>query len=74
MPEFIFLFVFFCFALQHDEGIEFCRQALEAGDDHPMAPRAHVALGIGYSLKAMDLKLKGDRKMLHNKALKAFQQ
>ncbi|KAL4237904.1 Tetratricopeptide repeat protein 7B [Mactra antiquata] len=61
------------FILQYDEGIEFARMALEVGDEHPAASRAHVALGIGYSLRAMEMKLKGNRENLHNKALKAFQ-
>jgi len=59
--------------LQFDEGIEYSLLALEGGDDNPLASRAHVALGIGYSLKAMDVRLKDERQQLHNKALKAFQ-
>ncbi|KAL4237894.1 Tetratricopeptide repeat protein 7B [Mactra antiquata] len=58
---------------KYDEGIEFAKMALEVGDEHPAASRAHVALGIGYSLRAMEMKLKGNRENLHNKALKAFQ-
>lgn len=58
---------------KYDEGIEFARLALKAGDEHPAASRVYVALGIGYSLKAMEMKLKGDRQNLHNEALRAFQ-
>jgi hypothetical protein len=65
IPNFLFL--------QYDEGIEFAKLALEAGDEHPAASRVHVALGIGHSLKAAEMKLKADRQALHNKALRAFQ-
>jgi len=58
---------------QYEEGIEFSRQAIGAGEDHPMASRAHVALGIGLCLKASDKKLQGDRQALHHQALKAFE-
>ncbi|XP_060597572.1 tetratricopeptide repeat protein 7B-like [Ruditapes philippinarum] len=58
---------------KYDEGIEFAKLALEAGDEHPAASRVHVALGIGHSLKAAEMKLKADRQALHNKALRAFQ-
>ena len=58
---------------QYEEGIQFAELALECGEEHPMSARAYVALGVGYSLKAMDMKLKGDRQCFHRKALQAFQ-
>ncbi|XP_052769758.1 tetratricopeptide repeat protein 7B-like [Mya arenaria] len=58
---------------KYDDGIEFSQLAMEAGEDHPMSSRAYVALGIGYCLKAGNMKLQGERQLLHNKALKAFQ-
>ncbi|KAL3873254.1 hypothetical protein ACJMK2_036393 [Sinanodonta woodiana] len=57
---------------KYEDGIMYAEKALEAGDDHPMASRAYVALGIGYSLKAVEMKLKADRQTLHTKALNAF--
>ncbi|KAH3846079.1 hypothetical protein DPMN_088373 [Dreissena polymorpha] len=58
---------------KYDQGITLSKVALEAGDGHPMASRAYIALGVGYSLKASEMKLKADRHYLHNKALKAFE-
>ena len=59
---------------KYDEGINLCKLALEScGEEHPMSARVYVALGVGYSLKAMEMKLKADRQDYHRKALQAFQ-
>ena len=62
------------FRSKYDKGINLCKLALEScGEEHPMSARAYVALGVGYSLKAMEMKLKADRQDFHRKALQAFQ-
>jgi hypothetical protein len=53
--------------------LKFVEDALESvGEDHPMTPRIYVAIGIGYSNKAMEMRLQADRQQLHKKALSSF--
>ncbi|XP_067681303.1 tetratricopeptide repeat protein 7B-like [Haliotis asinina] len=58
---------------QYDEGIQWSKHALDVGQDHPMLSRAYMSLGIGYSMKAHEVKLQGERQILHRNALAAFQ-
>lgn len=37
-----------------------------------MAARVHLALGVGYSMKAMEMRLQTERQELHKKALNMF--
>ena len=49
------------------------QQAIDdCAESHPLLSRLHVAMGIGYSLKAQGTKLQVDRYSLHKKALDAF--
>lgn len=49
------------------------QQAIDdCAESHPLLSRLHVAMGIGYSLKAQGTKLQVDRYGLHKKALDAF--
>ncbi|KAJ8309190.1 hypothetical protein KUTeg_014064 [Tegillarca granosa] len=57
---------------QYDEGIKLAEQALEVSENHPMAARVHLALGVGYSMKAMEMRLQTERQELHKKALNMF--
>ncbi|XP_052106060.1 tetratricopeptide repeat protein 7B-like [Mytilus californianus] len=57
---------------QYDTGIELMEKAVEENTDHSLTARMYVALGVGYSLKALEMKLQGERQTLHKKALEAF--
>ncbi|KAK3093742.1 hypothetical protein FSP39_019579 [Pinctada imbricata] len=64
-----------CYEYLHqvDEGIRLVKQALEGSNENsPLEARLHVALGIGYSLKALEVKLQTDRHNLHKQAVQAF--
>ena len=60
-----------CWLLQIDEGINYAKVAVEM-DDNPLASRAYVALGVGYSLKAEDCKLQAARQEMQKQALHMF--
>ncbi|XP_022328664.2 tetratricopeptide repeat protein 7B-like [Crassostrea virginica] len=64
-----------CFECLHlyNDGINLVQQAIDdCAESHPLLSRLHVAMGIGYSLKAQGTKLQVDRYSLHKKALDAF--
>lgn len=46
--------------------------AVESNIENPLTARLYVALGVGYSLKALEMKLQAERQKLHKKALQAF--
>ena len=47
-------------------------KAVEENTDHSLTARMYVALGVGYSLKALEMKLQAERQTLQKKALEAF--
>nr|KAG5714599.1 hypothetical protein BaRGS_007045 [Batillaria attramentaria] len=63
-----------CYEYLHmyQEGMEWSKKAIEIGNDHPLLPRSHMALGIGLSMHAMEVRLQGKRAELYKEALKAF--
>ncbi|XP_076463678.1 tetratricopeptide repeat protein 7B-like [Babylonia areolata] len=65
-----------CYEYLHmyEQGIQWSKKAIAIGNGHPLMPRAHVALGIGLSMRATEVKLQGERKALYKEALSAFRQ
>ncbi|XP_064601863.1 tetratricopeptide repeat protein 7B-like isoform X2 [Liolophura sinensis] len=57
---------------QYEEGIRFSEKAIHIHQHHPLLSRAFVSLGIGYSMKATEMKLQGERQIYQKKALDAF--
>ena len=57
---------------QIDDGIAFAKRMVEEGDDSPLLARGFIALGIGLSLKAEEVKLQVQRQDYQRKALNAF--
>ncbi|KAL8622969.1 hypothetical protein ACOMHN_027090 [Nucella lapillus] len=65
-----------CYEYLHmnEQGIQWSKKAIAIGNGHPLMPRGHLALGIGLSLRASEVKLQGERKALYKEALAAFRQ
>lgn len=64
-----------CFNYLHmiDEGIAFSKEVVNMGDDKELSSRGYLALGIGYSLKACEACLRGERQQLEKQAIDALQ-
>lgn len=57
---------------QYNEGIQFVQKAINIGGDHPLKSRLYVVLGVGYSMKANDMKMQEERQKQNRNALNAF--
>ncbi|XP_015770793.1 PREDICTED: tetratricopeptide repeat protein 7B-like [Acropora digitifera] len=64
-----------CFNNLHmiDEGIAFAKKVVALGDEKELSSRGYLALGIGYSLKAGEASLRGERQQFQKKAIEALQ-
>ncbi|KAK7104581.1 tetratricopeptide repeat protein 7B-like [Littorina saxatilis] len=65
-----------CYEYLHmyEKGIEWSKKAINIGNDHPLLPRAHLALGIGLSMHAMEVRVQAERRSLYAEALSSFKQ
>ncbi|ESO87594.1 hypothetical protein LOTGIDRAFT_127587 [Lottia gigantea] len=57
---------------QYNEGIEWSVKVIDKCNNSHLLSRANTALGIGYSMKASETKLRSEREKLHIQALSAF--
>ncbi|XP_074631903.1 tetratricopeptide repeat protein 7B-like isoform X2 [Acropora palmata] len=64
-----------CFNNLHmiDEGIAFAKKVVALGDEKELSSRGYLALGIGYSLKAGEACLRGERQQFQKRAIEALQ-
>lgn len=64
-----------CFNNLHmiDEGIAFAKKVVALGDEKELSSRGYLALGIGYSLKAGEASLRGERQQFQKRAIEALQ-
>ncbi|XP_074631589.1 tetratricopeptide repeat protein 7B-like isoform X2 [Acropora palmata] len=64
-----------CFNNLHmiDEGIAFAKKVVALGDEKELSSRGYLALGIGYSLKAGEACLRGERQQFQKRATEALQ-
>jgi len=58
--------------LQVSEGIEYCEHVAEMDRSGLFSARAHIMLGVGYSLKADEVLLQAQRQSHQRKAIAAF--
>ncbi|XP_025105201.1 LOW QUALITY PROTEIN: tetratricopeptide repeat protein 7B-like [Pomacea canaliculata] len=57
---------------QYQEGVNWSKKAIEIGNNHPFMARSHMALGIGYSMQAIEARLQAERLALYKQALMSF--
>ena len=60
------------FSAQYEQGIGWSKKAIEIDNSHPLLARAEMALGIGISMHAMEVKSQAERTTAYKDALKAF--
>jgi len=61
-------------SFQYEQGIQWSKKAIAIGSNHPLLSRAYIALGIGLSMHASDVRLQAERQALYAEALKAFKE
>ena len=57
---------------QISEGIEYCQKVVEMEESHQLMSRGYLFLGIGYSLKADEVRLQSQRQTFQKKAVEAL--
>ncbi|CAI9722008.1 repeat 7B-like [Octopus vulgaris] len=57
---------------QYNEGIDFAERAIAIEGDHPLRSRIYVMMGVGYSMKANDMKMQEERQKQNRNAMNAF--
>lgn len=64
-----------CFNNLHmiDKGIRFAKKVVAMGDEKELSSRGYLALGIGYSLQAGEVSLRGECQQLQKQAIDALQ-
>ena len=65
--------VFVITVLQYSDGIDWSEQAVAVVVEDPMMSRAYTSQGIGYSMRAHEVKLQADRQSFNRKAMSSFQ-
>ena len=61
-------------SFQYEDGIQWSKKAIAIGNNHPLLSRAHLALGIGLSMQATEVRLQAERRALYVEALTAFRE
>lgn len=62
----------FIHSFQYNEGIDFTERAIAIEGDHPLRSRIYVMMGVGYSMKANDMKMQEERQKQNRNAMNAF--